>query len=241
MLRYFHQTGTTEDWYDRSKRRLYPGLIVRKAAQKLKKKTPRMAFVAHFYFRKKIKIQQAHTYINQVREPIRRVISHYYYMRSSKRPRHRIKRFFKSKEFNETLEECFIKQHKGCESNVMTRFFCGVHSFCKTGSAKALERAIYNIKHFYGVVGLLEQYGAYIHMLHKRFPNFFPAIKSPNSARIKSNPNYNANDVSDDLKQMLIKANWADIKLYEFIEQNFRKQARACGIPLAKHGNELTR
>lgn len=189
-----------------------------------------MAFVAHFYFRKHLKLQRTHTYINQVREPIRRVISHYYYMRSIKRPKKRIKKFLKSKEFNETLEECIKNQHKGCESNVMTRFFCGTHSYCRTGSEKALRRAMYNIKHYYGVVGLLEQYDAYLHVLHRRLPRFFTWIKSPSNARIKSNPSYDIMNVSNKVKHILKVANWADVKLYEFVQERFTKQAKSCDI-----------
>lgn len=220
--------GTTEDWYDKGESRPYPGLIIRKANKKLIKH-PRMAFVAHFYFRSNLNLPQAHTYINQVRNPIRRLVSHYHYMRSKNRPRHRIKEFLASGEKNETLEQCFKLQHKGCQNNVMTRFFCGRHRYCRRGNLRALHKARHNIKRYYATVGLLEHYEVYLHVLNKLFPKFFPQVSSDDIGKFKYNPKYNFDDVPEDLIGEITKANWADVKLYSFVKKRFWEQAKACG------------
>lgn len=225
----FLYSGTTEDWYETGESHPYPSLINRKARQKLQV-YPRVAFVGHFYFRRKLHIPQAHTYINQVRDPVRRVVSHYYYLRSSIRPRRRIKKFLKSKARSETLEECFKLQHQGCQNNVMTRFFCGKSPFCKTGSRRALEKAKYNIKHFYASVGVLEAYTAYLQVLHKRLPKFFPEIPVSQIRKFKYNPKYSFDEISRKTLREIAKANWADVELYSFIKDRFLQQARICGL-----------
>lgn len=189
-----------------------------------------MAFVAHFYFRSNLNLPQAHTYINQVRDPVRRVVSHYHYMRSMNRPRYRIKEFLASGEMMESLEQCFRLQHKGCQNNVMTRFFCGRHSYCRRGNRRALQKAKHNIKRYYATVGLLEHYEVYLQILSKRLPKFFPKISSHEIGKFKYNPKYTFDDVPKDLIGEITRANWADVKLYSFVKKRFWKQAKTCGI-----------
>lgn len=221
--------GTTEDWYDEGRSHPYPGLIIRKANKKLIK-YPRMAFVAHFYFRRNLNLPQAHTYVNQVRHPVRRLVSHYHYMRSMNRPAYRIREFRASGERDETLEKCFRLQHKGCQNNVMTRFFCGRHFYCRRGNGRALHKAMNNIKRFYATVGLLEYYDVYLQILNKRLPKFFPKISNRDIGRFKYNPKYSFNNISEDLIAAITRANWADVKLYSFVKKRFWKQAKACEI-----------
>lgn len=225
--------GTTEDWYDKGKSGPYPGLIIRKANKKLVN-YPRMAFVAHFYFRSRLNLPQAHTYINQVRQPVRRLVSHYHYMRSRNRPKNRLKEFLASKEKKESLEKCVRQQHKGCRSNVMTRFFCGRHYYCRKGTLRALLKAKHNVKRFYAVVGLLETYDIYLQILNKRLPKFFPKISSGDIGRFKYNPDYNFDDVPKGLTEEIERANWADKSLYSFIKRRFWKQAQAVDYTLTR-------
>ena len=219
--------GTTEDWYDKGESGPYPGLIIRKANKKLLKH-PRMAFVAHFYFRSNLNLPQAHTYINQVRDPIRRLVSHYHYMRSTNRPTDRIKEFLNSGERNESLKQCFGRQHKGCRNNVMTRFFCGRHSYCLRGNWRSLQKAKHNIKRYYAAVGLLEHYEVYLQILYRRLPKFFREVSSYDIG--KYNPTYSFDNVPKDLISEITKANWADARLYSFVKKRFWQQAKVCGF-----------
>lgn len=189
-----------------------------------------MAFVAHFYFRRKLNLPQAHTYINQVRDPVRRLVSHYHYMRSNLRPAHRIKEFRASGEQDESLEKCFRLQHKGCQNNVMTRFFCGKHSYCHRGNGRALRKAMSNIKRYYATVGLLENYDVYLQILNKRLPKFFPKIPLEDISKFKYNSEYKFDDISRNLIRDITRANWADVKLYSFLKKRFWQQAKTCGI-----------
>lgn len=189
-----------------------------------------MAFVAHFYFRINLNLPQAHTYINQIRDPVRRLVSHYHYMRSNNRPANRIKEFRASGEKDESLDKCFRLQHRGCKNNVMTRFFCGRHFYCRRGNGRALHKAMNNIKRFYATVGLLEHYDIYLQILHKLLPKFFPKVSNHDIGKFKYNSKYNFDDISKDLIGAITRANWADVKLYSFVKKRFWQQAKACGI-----------
>ena len=221
--------ATTEDWYDTGKPYPYPQIIVGNAHHLLTSRA-RAAFAAHFYFRDNLALRESHAYINQVREPVKRVISHYFYMHTfSMRPKDRVEDMIKSGEYNETLEECFERQRKGCQNNIMTRFLCGPEPFCKTGSGEALARAVENVSRRYAVVGLLEHYDVYLKILHKRLPKFFPRYEEQKYNITKVTPTYAMKNVSNKTIESIRKANWADIQLYKHIYNLFWKQAKACG------------
>ncbi|XP_028518590.1 heparan sulfate 2-O-sulfotransferase 1-like [Exaiptasia diaphana] len=231
--RQFHlEFATTEQWYDHKKKHVFPGIIARHAKTMLSKaEVKRYIFMAHFYFRSRIKVPYQYIYINQVRDPVRRVISHFFYMhRSKNRPKRRLREMRRNGHLKETFEQCLKLQHEGCERNVMTRFFCGKHSYCKGGSTRALQRAKSNIVRHYASVGLLEHLDVYKQILHKRLPGFVPHNAMQYVFKVKVNPRYNSSEVSENTLNEIRKLNAADIKLYDFIQKRFWRQAKACGI-----------
>lgn len=219
--------GTTEDWYKVGDSYPYPRAI-EKFANRSKR---RRVYSGHFFFRSKLQIKRPYTYINQVREPLERVLSHYFYMRNSKdRPRARIAEMVASGEFNETLRNCFEKQHRGCESNVMTHFFCGIEDFCSTGSEKAIQRAKYNMLHYYAAIGLTENLDLYLKILKKRLPKYFRIsirhLRKEKSSKRKGS----LESVSEDVKAMIKQGNFADYQIYEYAKYIFKKQLEECKI-----------
>lgn len=229
---FYLELSTTEDWYDPLRRHLFPAIIWRHANTILSNpEVKKYVFVAHFYFRSRIKVPYQYSYINQVRDPVKRVISHYYYTHKSKnRPRRKLREIRRSGHQKESLETCIQHEHEGCKRNVMTRFFCGKHSYCKNGTSRALERAKSNIIRYYASVGLLKHLDVYKQILHKRFPTFVPYKSTESEFKAKVNPLYNSSEVSEETIAKIRKLNTADIKLYKFIEKRFWKQAKACGI-----------
>lgn len=208
------QRGRKNKWNKRHKRRS-KGLFV----------------VAHFYFRRDLHVPMNYTYINLLREPIERYISHYYYARSPLRWLKKLKRLKKLGHFNETLEECLDKQHEGCEWNHMTRFFCGPELFCKNGSSKALKRAKYNMKHYYTSVGVLEHLTEFLEVLHKRLPGYVIV----NSGLLKKKfvtTGVNKKPISPSVMKKVVEANKDDIELYKYAKILFKEQARECGIEI---------
>ena len=223
-LRFTLHKFTTEDWYNTGDSFPYPEVIEYKTA----KAYNLTAFVAHFFFRKLLRINKQHTYINLLRNPVDRVVSHYYYMRNEKlRRQFRIQELKQSGQFNESLLDCVQNQHRGCEDNVMTRFFCGPNTYCKTGSFKALKKAKYNMAHHYAVVGTLENFNLFLKVIKMRLPSFFnyasyakelPRIKE-NNISVKTSPF---------ILELIRNRNRADTLLYEFAKKRFLKQWDIC-------------
>ena len=163
-----------------------------------------------------------------------RIISHYFYMRSSSdRPKHRIAEMRKNGEQNETLEECFELQHRGCESNMMTRFFCGNAEFCKTGSREAIKRAKSNMMHHFAAIGLVDHLDLYLEILRKRLPHFFRIKRSLSHVKANNKKGY-LGKVPPGVKAKLKHANFADYEIYKYAKEMFWKQVKACSL----HGNQ---
>ena len=218
----------TEDFYDRGHSWPYPSII----ESRVKQVNRPIFFNAHFYFRNNLKIQRTHTYINQIRHPVDRYISHYAYMRTTNRPKKRVKQMIDSGEFYDTIEQCFEKQGQGCKYNVMTRFFCGTEAFCKSDAKKALKRAEENILNHYATVGLLEHFHLTLKIIQRRLPYFLPVVPEE-PAHMKLNEGkkkFNSSSVSKEMIEKIQRANWADMELYEFVTEIFWKQVKTCGI-----------
>jgi len=216
--------GTTENWYNNDDQYPYPELIEYQS-----KKNDTSAFIAHFYFRKYFDIDKSFTYINILRHPVSRIISHYNYMREETlRPKYRIKELKESGYWNESIMNCIINQHKGCEDNVMIRFLCGTNSYCKTGSKKALKRAKFNMNRYYTSIGIYENLPLTLRLLKKRLPTFFTSLnKSAMLNKVKVNT-HKPKSYNTTIKNFILKRNRADMKLYKYALKRFNEEIRAC-------------
>ena len=148
---------------------------------------------------------------------------------STARPKARISEMKASGEFNETLHECFEKQHRGCESNVMTHFLCGYEPFCNKGSEKAIQRAKHNMLHHYSAIGLTENLDLYLKILRKRLPKYFRLSRKLPVEKSSKNEDF-FSSVSEELKAKIKQANFADYQVYEYAKYLFKKQLTACKI-----------
>ena len=107
---------TTEDWYGKNPSKTYPKFIENFSRQTRYRVG---AFIPHFYFRDDLAVTNRHTYINLVRHPVERVISHYFYMRNSKlRSKERLLEFRLRGQWNESLRDCVMHQHLECRDNI---------------------------------------------------------------------------------------------------------------------------
>ena len=171
---------------------------------------------------------QSQTDINLVRNPVERVISHYFYMRNSKlRSKERLLEFRARGHWNESLRDCVMHQHFECRDNVMTRFFCGPHEMCKTGSPQAFQRAKYNIRKHYAAVGTTERSADFLEILKVRLPRFFHDSGSLRKVRVNANRHY-MDVVDESTRQLILSRNQADTALYAFVKENMRRQTQLC-------------
>ena len=148
---------------------------------------------------------------------------------STARPKARINEMKAAGEYNETLRECFARQHRGCENNVMTHFFCGKEPFCNTGSEKAIQRAKHNMLHYYSAIGLTEKLDLYLKILKKRLPKYFRMSRVLPREKSSKNGKFFAT-VSEELKARIKNANFADYQIYEYAIYLFDKQLEACKL-----------
>ena len=232
-MKRFSTLESTEDWSN--EKNSHPILRrIQTRAKQSERRHKRILAVAHFYFRIDTGIKAKHTYINVLREPVERFISHYYYTRSPERWPKKLRRLKALGHWNVTLEQCLEKQYEGCKRNVMTRFFCGPMTFCKTGNKNALSQAKYNMLHYYSSIGVLEYLNTFVQVLHKRLPKFI--INSPRGLPMKfvTSGVRKRRPVTDDVMAKITQVNQADIELYKYAKTLFLQQAKRCGISAKK-------
>ncbi|CAB3399931.1 unnamed protein product [Caenorhabditis bovis] len=114
-------------------------------------------------------------YINVVREPLERLLSHYYFLRYGDNFRVGLKRSRAGN--NETFDSCFARGGKDCDMKQMWMqipYFCGHYHFCtQVGSEEALDMAKKNLLEKYLLVGTTERLRDMIALLEVTAPHFF--------------------------------------------------------------------
>ncbi|CAD6185289.1 unnamed protein product [Caenorhabditis auriculariae] len=114
-------------------------------------------------------------YINIIREPLERLLSHYYFLRYGDNYRIGLKRSRAGN--NETFDECVVRSGKDCDMKQMwlqIPYFCGHLHYCtEVGNPLALETAKKNVVEKYLLVGTTDRMRDTIALLEQLVPNFF--------------------------------------------------------------------
>ena len=169
--------------------------------------------------------EQPCVYLTVVREPINRAISAYYYMRKLYAA--------EGTSFDDSLEEMITGgkfydpfyydnlQVRLLAANDRTRDAMG-GAPC---TPETLEMAKRNVEKFVPVVGLTEQFDAYVLLLAKHFGWNFPYYASMN---INKAPERREKP-SAELLDVLRERNSFDLEFYEWMQQRFAEQIAAYG------------
>lgn len=114
---------------------------------------------------------QSPIYINVIRDPLERLISHYYYNMygsnsaplATPRP-----------SFNQSLDNCVAKDHPSCMKIFqIIPYFCGHDRSCRVMSRYSLQRAKRQVQEHFLTVGLNEDLPAFMEVLETIMPQFF--------------------------------------------------------------------
>lgn len=164
------------------------------------------------------------TYITMLRDPVERVISHYYYARSS--PDNKL--FAQLNQPGTSLYE-YVSQRMGAEvSNFQTRLLAG--SSAKAVSRATLEQAKENLSQFFRVVGLTEEFDTTLLLLQRAFGWSTPFYLRENTTQDK----LSGGESEPRARALIAELNALDIELYAYACQLFQAQCDAYGPNLQR-------
>ena len=181
----------------------------------------------HLYFGLHSFIPRASTYITLLRRPVERVLSFYYYARST--PDH----YLYSQLANERLDLKTVLARELTPElyNGQTRQLAGDEweDPQRVVTRAALERAQANLAHF-RVVGLLEEFDASLLLLRRAFDWHLPFYVKENVTNEK--PDEIVLDA--ETRGLIEEANRLDLELYDYARGLFEGQCRAAGDSFAE-------
>jgi hypothetical protein len=125
---------------------------------------------------------------------------------------------------------------------VMTRYFCGQHPVCKAPDplpaatrSEALRRALFNLRHRYVWVGVLERFEESLRLLRHLLPAYFGDVHvaraSKEHVRPTNSTSYSA-PRSTTLQKLSLE-NENDARVYEYALRSLDCQLVRCGLASA--------
>ena len=122
---------------------------------------------------------------------------------------------------------------------VMTRYFCGQEPVCKAPDPlplalrnEALRRALYNLRHRYVWVGVLERFEESLRLLRVLLPSYFGGISAAHASKEHVRPS-NSSSYPPPLRSTLQKLaleNENDAHLYRYAVRRLECQLTRCGL-----------
>ena len=192
----------------------------------------------HLYFGLHRFIPGASTYITFLRRPVERVLSFYYYARST--PDHYLYPLLTIERLD--LKTLLARELTSELCNGQTRQLAGDEweDPQRVVTRVALERAQANLRSHFRVVGLLEEFDASLLLLRRSFDWHLPFYVKENVTKEK--PDDTSLDV--ETRRLVEDANGLDLELYEYARNLFDEQRRAAGDSFAaglRHFRRLNR
>lgn len=173
----------------------------------------------HFYFGiHRYYTSRPTTYITILRDPIERIISHYYQVRRWK-PHHLYRQVT---EGNITLKE-YVENKTTCElNNGQVRVLVGLDMNPPFGqcTGEMLAQAKENLKKHFAVVGISERFDEFLQLLGHKFGWEIPPYKNLNV----SDNRKKRDDIDRETLAVIEKYNQLDMELYRFARDLFEEQ-----------------
>lgn len=185
-------------------------------------------FKGHMTFGLHEVLPQPATYITVLRDPVDRVISAYYFMRSYKL--HPL--YWKLRRGNWTLED-FVRRSQ--RDNVQSKIIAG-SDYKLPCTREIAEKAKHNLRHHFSVVGLSERFEESLALMKLRFGWKLSSYSSFNVTRSRPKKH----DLPKSTLDLIHEKNALDMELYECGKQIFEAAVGANADPVARLAGELT-
>lgn len=169
------------------------------------------------------------TYITVMRDPVDRIISHYYYV--LRRPKHRLYDEITTKKMS--LKDYAASGLSTELDNSQTKYLAGLETpYLKYGeySDDILGAAVENIQKHFSVVGLQERFDETMLLLEKALGWKRPLYVKANVTDTRPRKE----DLSADTLSTIEKYNELDIELYRLAQERFEKQIEAFGKDMSR-------
>nr|XP_026692065.1 uronyl 2-sulfotransferase-like isoform X1 [Ciona intestinalis] len=170
-------------------------------------------------------------YINIIRDPIDRFVSHYYYSRHGFVKNNGTVKVEWRRSVNDlTLDECMKQDVDKCiqENNngSALRYFCGNHPVCRNYNNISLHIAMYNAAKYYTTVGLLEEMENSLKVLEALLPRYFKGIAATlhASKEIEGTKTLYKKKPSKETETKLRRIFAFEIEFYQFVRERFHQQ-----------------
>ncbi|MEL6441277.1 MAG: sulfotransferase family 2 domain-containing protein [Cyanobacteria bacterium J06621_8] len=179
-----------------------------------KEKDKIQLLMGHMYFGLHEFMSLPSTYITMLRNPIKKVISYYYFV--SKLTTHPDYELIKSQ--NISLKEyCIMKRPNMC--NAQTRFLAGENFSEVNNEPEMLEQAKRNLQDYFSIVGITERFNETLILMKQKLGwDLNPYYYKRNTNRTDS---YAKLNISDDTLETIREYNQLDIELYEYACERF--------------------
>jgi hypothetical protein len=161
-------------------------------------------------------------YFAVVRDPVDRIVSSYYYVRSTPHnPLHKVVST-RSISFREFVEERVLEP---ADENFQTRVLAGAQAGLETGSA-LLERAKRNIEERFLLAGTLEHFDETVLLLRDKLGWRRPPF---HDRRNEAKRRPDVRTVPSDIRRMIEARNELDIELHRFVQERLDEEVRRAG------------
>jgi hypothetical protein len=155
------------------------------------------------------------TYFTLLRNPIERVISHYYYIRNNPHyKRHKIAQAKSIEDYLMSQEEKFNDL-----SNLQTKLLCGTSQVNWSNEIEVLEMAKFNLENYFAVVGITEKFDETMLILQYNFDWNIPVYIRQNVSK-----NSYPSGIYEQTLKIIKCFNSLDIELYEYAKNMFETQ-----------------